>query len=192
MTPFDDLYNSLAAEVSASGPDHLSLVLLAAGRALRPLYDDWATQTQSINQSDLLDEAQRVLTTGNQASSLRLLKERLEEQMPWGEAIRGVPSADAQTVWEAHWLAADAVLEPLEPAVRFVEPPLQPVLIAASERLFGVSDVGSGPHEAPMQRQILGEPDVVRAIEWFRDALARPNATLSELLAPDPHPLMPS
>ena len=68
---------------------------------------------------------------------------------------------------------------------------LQPVLERASERLFGVSQIGSGPDEHAQLSQLMADSQVDRALTWLRTAVRLVAEGDTPPPVPDAHPLLP-
>jgi len=119
--------------------------LAAAARALMPRYLDWLEATSPSGEGkgvllDVLEEAERFVLDASSKPSSDLLE----------RAQIGAPDEPSDAVWftsaQDCWICADSALRVAldqyraPDAMWFV---LEPLFQATSERLFGVSDVGS-------------------------------------------------
>lgn len=175
MTTFDDLLAELAAEIDGLSSPAGAALFMGCCQALRPHYDRWA-EHRGTSAADVLDEAlaaARTFATGGViAADAPALLARVEEATPEGES----PDANSSTFAQDCWICGDVALRTAighdGPPGYAIEYALDPIVTTATERLFGVSQLGSGPDEDAGIRAILAEPDVQAAVEAARSAIA--------------------
>lgn len=175
MTDFDDLLADLAGDIDALPAPAVSVLFIGCCRALRPHYDRWADH-RGTSAADVLDaalDAARAFATGGALDpAAPALLARVEEATPEGDSPDEYSSTFAQDCWICGDVALRTAIGQDGPAGYAIEYVLDPMVITATERLFGVSQLGSGPDEDAGVRAILAEPDVRAAVDACRAAIA--------------------
>lgn len=195
MTALDQVLDDLGAEIAALETSGRVVLYRACGRALRPLYEQWARVTGQPDASSSLDRVDALceesLLLGYSAPGAASLLSELEVAMPPGDAIGDVSSTGAQACWIAYDTSLRVLVESAFRADLCVEYMLQPLLASVSERLFGFSQVGSGPHEEVQLEELVAEPRTQEAVRWIQSAclIARSDDLLP--LHGRHHPLLP-
>jgi len=175
MTAFDDLLAELAADIDGLSAPAASGLFVGCCQALRPHYRRWAEHT-GTDDGDVLDAAlgvaRRFATSGAVEPGADALLARVEAATPPGDAPDDYPSTFAQSCWIAGDMALRTAVSDDSPGYG-IEYALDPVMATATERLYGVSQVGSGPDEEAQVQAILAEPDVRAAVDACRAVIAR-------------------
>jgi hypothetical protein len=175
MTDFDDLLAELAAEIDGLSAPAGAALFVGCCQALRVHYDRWADH-RGTSAADVLDEAlaaARTFATGGQLDAgAPALLARVEEATPEGDSPDAYSSTFAQDCWICGDVALRAAIGQDGPPGYAVEYALDPIVITVTERLFGVSQLGSGPDEDAGIRAILAESDVQAAVDACRTAIA--------------------
>lgn len=176
MTAFDDLLAELAADIDGLSAPAASGLFAGCCQALRPHYRRWAEHT-GIDDGGVLDEALRVAgrfaTSGEVEPGADALLARVEAATPPGDAPDEYSSTFAQSCWICGDMALRTAVSPEGGAGFGIEYALDPVMATATERLYGVSQVGSGPDEDAQVQTILAEADVQAAVDACRVVIAR-------------------
>lgn len=147
----------------------------AAARALYPGYEMWATA--SGVSSSLFDQALRLASAhaigrGDRQASVDLL----------AAMDSTAPEGDSATVAQDAWICVDIALRiatedyPSESGAWYV---LEPRFQSETQKIFGVSDVGS-PEQVKGESQVLESPIMVRAKEAIEEVQHRLVVSLAE------------
>jgi hypothetical protein len=175
MTAFDDLLADLAGEIDGLAVPAASALFIGCCQALRPHYDRWAAH-RGTSAADVLDDAlaaaRTFATGGGVPMGADALLARVEEATPEGDSPDAYSSTFAQSCWICGDVALRTAIGDGGPPGYAVEYALDPMMITATERLFGVSQLGSGPDEDAGVRAVLAEPDVQAAVDACRTAIA--------------------
>ena len=175
MTAFDDLLAELAAEIDGLSATAGAALFIGCCEALRPHYRRWADH-RGTSAEEVLDTAlataRAFATTGHAGPDAAALLTRVEEATPAGDSPDEYSSTFAQDCWICGDVALRTAVGRDGPPGYAVEYALDPAMITATERLFGVSQLGSGPDEDAGVRAVLAEPDVRAAVDACRAAIA--------------------
>lgn len=189
MSSLDTELSELAARIESLPTRGVVGLFWACAIALLPRFQEWAVRrhvrTESLLQS-ALQAAYEFAASGSDAAVSEELLAALEASTPEGQSLDDFPSTSAQDCW----ICADIGVRVLVdrsyspgPAIEFA---LEPVLTAASEELFGVSQVGSSDQEETQLSELMRHEKVRNAIEflrWATDFLGnRPTPTPEELM----------
>lgn len=173
MTPLDELLDGISIGIGGLSRRAQSAFFLACGTALLGEYERWATR-RDIAPSDVVAQACSVArtfgTTGAIPPDKPHLLGALEAITP-GESPDEVASTTAQDCLICIDCSLRVAIDEDFEAGPCVEYALQPVTEAASERLFGVSQIGSGPDELPMTRLLLNDARVEAATSFCHGAI---------------------
>jgi hypothetical protein len=176
MTAFDDLLAELATDIDGLSAPAASGLFAGCCQALRPHYRRWA-EHRGTDDGDVLDAALgaagRFATSGAAEAGADALLERVEAATPPGDAPDEYSSTFAQSCWICGDLALRTAVSQDGGPGYGIEYALDPVVTTATERLYGVSQVGSGPDEDAQMLAVLAEPDVRAAVEACRAVVAR-------------------
>lgn len=156
--------------------------------ALQPEYQEWAARSNAGTDrilSEALAAAHQFAAYDREPAGQEELLHALEVSVPAGES----PDALSATAAQDCWICADVAIRVLVhdsynagPAIEYA---LEPTLQRASEELFGVSQVGSGPSENELVDELLAHPPVSEAVgflQWATDYLkSRPSPSELEL-----------
>jgi hypothetical protein len=152
----------------------------ACSSALLREYRKWEACADAHSEfllGEALAAAYQFVAFGQEPSGKEELLNLLEASAPPGD-LAGKTDEAAETAAQDCWICADVCIRVLVhkdynagPAIEYA---LEPILQHATEYLFGVSQVGSGPHEFEQVEAILAQPAVSRAIDfiqWATDLL---------------------
>ena len=195
MTALDQVLDELGVDIGSLGTPACVVLYRACGRALRPLYDEWTRATGQPDASASLDGVdalcEEFLLSGVAASGAANLLAELEQTIPPGDAIGDVSSTGAQACWIAYDTSLRVFVDTTFRAEMCVEYVLQPLLASVSERLFGFSQVGSGPEEETQLEELMAEDRMLEAVLWIRSACLIARSDDLQPLPGQPHPLLP-
>jgi hypothetical protein len=173
MRVYDQILADLAAGISALPPRNATLLFAAAAKALQPEYQAWAAHSRAPS-GMLLERALTVafelVLVGRADVDLVELLDDIEGATP-GESPDWFPSTNAQDCLICADVAIRVNVDRSFAAGPVVEYALEPVLQAASERLFRVTSLGGGPDEQAQEAILLDDDRVVGAIASVRDAI---------------------
>jgi hypothetical protein len=99
----------------------------------------------------------------------------MEVATPEGESPDAYSSTAAQDCWICADIAVRVMTRPDYSAGSGIEYALEPLLQAETERVHGVSQLGSGPHENEQMSEVLRQPRIVDALgfcDWAVLAMA--------------------
>jgi hypothetical protein len=189
LTALDALIDELAGGIAGLTPRSVVALFSSCALALLPEFRRWAAHTGASE--ELLQRALAVADrfavagTAPARAGLAELLEDFAASTPPGESPDAVVSTFAQDCWICADACVRVLVEDSYTAGVAIEYALEPVVSTASQRLFGVSQVGSGDQEERQIRTILADPAVVAAAEYLRWAIAtlaeRPAPTAEEL-----------
>jgi hypothetical protein len=165
MTSLDRVLAELSTEIDAL-PKRAAVALFGAcAGGLRPGFEVWANAHNQESRGLLewaLAAAFSFVQDGRSADMKNLLL-GFEESTP------------DETIAQDCWICADTAIrlaiQPEFHAGPVIEYALEPVLQAATQSLFGVSQVGSGPREEEQVAAVLSVHRVVDAIAFCRWAI---------------------
>ena len=171
MTSFDKLLADLADGLNTLSSRSQVAFFWAASWALRPEFRRWAAH-RGVPTETLLDQAVRVAeqfaVEGIRAADVEVLLRALEEATPAGESPDTYSSTSAQDCWICADLCIRVMTDDGMASGYGVEFALEPVVSSATERAFGISQVGSGPQEDQQLQTVLRDPRVMSAIDFCR------------------------
>jgi hypothetical protein len=176
VSTYDDLLAELGGQVDALPRRSASLVFLACGEALLPDLREWA-RLREQDPDPLLAAAAAgaesyALRGLVPAAGMRLLS-WLEAATPPGDQPDATTAATAQDCWICFDVAVRIAVDRAYHPGTAVEYSLEPVIGAATLRLHGVTQVGSGPDEADQLSVVLADAQVAAAIGFWRWVLER-------------------
>lgn len=172
MSPFEESaerIGSLLSSLSARGQVALAV---CTSRVLTSHYREWCAERGLEDHSDLLLEAQdgaARFATGDDAPCRQGLLADLEEATPSDQS-----GGSTFTAIQNGWICADIAIRiqrdefAIEQSAWYL---LEPTFQAVSERLFGVTDVGSREQDTK-EAEALRHPDLVAALRGLEDAAA--------------------
>jgi hypothetical protein len=174
-TTYDLLIDHLTNQVNALSRRSQAAFFWACAQALLPEYQRWATlrgkSEALLDQTLSIAEAFALTGVLPGRPQLEQLLVDLEEACPPGES----PDEFSHTNAQDCLICADTCIRPFVdetwspgPVIWYA---LQPILEETTEQCFGVSDVGSGPHEEAQMQVIQSQPAMVAAIEFCRWAI---------------------
>jgi hypothetical protein len=166
MTSYDAVLDRVGARIDRLPRRCVAALFLACSMGLRPELEAWMTR-QGIGRSDVFDRAARAVrdyAVGAVPVAATLL------DAVWAEVP---PGEETTTAEEDCWICLDvavrvAVDEAFVPGP-CIEYALEPKSEVISERLFGVTQVGSGPGEEEAMRTLLADTEfrvAVGFVEW--------------------------
>jgi hypothetical protein len=188
LTALDTLLDSLAAHISRLSKRALVGLFWSCATALEPEYRAGAAHRNARNDQTLheaLTGAHRFAAFGRELVDREVLLHALEVSAPAGQSPDTVCATAAQDCWICADVAIRVLVQDDYTAGPAIEYALEPALQHASEELFGVSQVGSGPIENEQLEMILAHPSASEAVDfvqWATDYLAnRPSPSEDEL-----------
>ena len=170
MTSYDRLLMALGERIDSLPKRSISALFLACAEALRPAFRDWAAHRGESTEPLLeraISSARSFAITGQPPADVHELLASVEEATPEGESWHGVPSTTAQDCWICAGIAIRVISDPEYRAGPGVEYALEPVMGRVTERLHGVSQLGSGPDESAQMEEVLRQPEIVEALGFF-------------------------
>jgi hypothetical protein len=190
MSAYDAALDDLAARIRDLSIRALAGLFWACSTALLPEAEAWAQHRgEQVNPAlaQGLSAAYQLAAAGAQPPDPGQLLHALEISTPPGDSADYYCSGSAQDCW----ICADVCIRVLVdsgydpgPAIEY---PLEPIMAAATQELFGVSQVGSGDQEEAQIRAIMAHPRVAAAItfcQWATEFLhERPLPTQEDLAA---------
>jgi hypothetical protein len=177
LTTLDAVIDELEAMVNRLSRRSAAGLYWACSSALAPFYVKWATEVGVQSEAALgqvLATAYEFAVSGREPDRTAELLQALESSTPPGELLYRA-SKLLETAAQDCWICADATIrtlvDPSLTAGRAIWYALEPVLQHATERLFGVLQVGSGPDEYRQIESVMSEPDVSAATDFVRWAV---------------------
>lgn len=200
MTALDEGLAQLSAGIENLSTRATAALFAACACGLRPGFLEWAALRRTGTEA-LLEQALRSALAfargGVTDIDTRDLLRLLEEATPPGDAPDLVSSTVAQDCWICADTAIRVIVEPGFRAGPVIEYALEPILHATTERLFGVSQVGSGNAEETQLAAVLRDDQVSEAFafcRWAIDILLRtpePNDEVTHALCSRAAALLP-
>jgi len=195
MNSFDALLAGLARQLRELDPASQAEFFLQCGLALRPLYERWLDETGRPDRAGVLDTAALLVgerrSAANTSLDAEVILTSMEAEFPPGDALGDVSSTGAQSCWIAYDTALRLVIDASFAAEASVEYLLEPVTVGVSERLFGYSQIGSGPDEDRHMSALVADQQMAVAVDWISEVI---KAMLRSAPIPDAgthHPLIP-
>lgn len=188
MTTLDQRLSELSVEIDRLSAQSASALFVGCARALLPRFNEWAERRGRTTQPLLgraLATASAFALTGVVADDAAELLVSVEAATPEGDSPDAVSSTPAQDCWICADIAVRVMTQPGYSAGSGIEYALEPLLQAETERVHGVSQLGSGPSENELMDEVLRQPKVVDAFSfcwWAVSVLAeRDEVTPAEL-----------
>lgn len=188
MTDLDSVLAELTGRIRPMAKRSVVSLFWSCASALLPEFEAWAAH-RNVTTASILNEAleagYRYAVLEVEPVEARSLLQALERSTPAGDSPDHVSSTAAQDCWICADVAIRVLVDANYDAAPAIEYALEPVLVYATQELFGVSQVGSGEREAAQIREILGHPAVGLGIEfcrWATEFLShRPSPTVEDL-----------
>lgn len=187
MKGYDEVLGRLGNDINRLSLRSRVGLFWACASGLMPAYKAW-TAAHEGEPGALIDEALAMAETfavlGVEPVGAASLLRKLEAATPAGDSPGSRSSMAAQDAWICADIGIRLLVEPYNagPAIEFA---LEPIVAAATEQLFGVSQIGSGAHEKSQDAQLLRHDLVARAINairWSIDFLRdRPAPSIRDL-----------
>jgi len=169
MTQLDAKLSELATGVNLLPIRSLVALFWACSDALMPAFQAWAELRGDAGEP-LLHEAQAVARgfarSGAPPAQGEFLLGELAAAAPPGDSPDEYSSTAAQDCWICADVGIRVLVDRQYGAGPAIEYALEPILAAATEELFGVSQVGSGNDEESQLSELLQHPRVAAAIEF--------------------------
>jgi hypothetical protein len=173
VSPFEEAAAELRAEISALPHRDRCLLFLSASRALSNGHDRWADAAgrpdRIVERSALTAEAEKFILRG-EVPEPGLLLDRIALNVP-GEPTDVPEFTSGQDCWICLDTSVRGMVGGYSPADAgwyLVEPIFQ----AVSQRLYGLTDVGSAL-QGTAEARILQDPLVVAALDAVRNAVGQ-------------------
>jgi hypothetical protein len=141
----------------------------ACSGALLPEFQAWAVHREEHTEPLLrtaLAAAHEFAAQGTGVPRARSLLVALEGSTPSGVSPDEVSAASAQDCWICADVSIRVQVDHGYDAGLAIEYALEPVISAASETLYGVSQIGTSDQEQEQIRVLLQHPKVVAALEF--------------------------
>jgi hypothetical protein len=177
-TELETLTGDLAARIDRLPRRSAVALYWACSSGLFAAYQEWAVLAEARTEPILcaaLAEGYRFALWGREIphDGPELLQ-ALEDSAPPGE-LADRAGTRLETAARDCWICGDVPIRLLVDgdyrAGGAIWYALEPVLQHATERLFGVLQVGDGPDENHQRQAIMAEPDVARAVDFVRWAV---------------------
>lgn len=171
MTALDDVFEDLAGEVGELSARAISVLFAASAEALSPEFHRWAEHWHRNGERLLelsIELAFEIGRTGRTATNLTEVLRSIESETPPGDSADSTSSTFAQDCWICADVALRVHAEPAFGAGPAIYYAIEPIIQAASERLFGVSSLGAGAEGAAQETILLADVRVARALEFVR------------------------
>jgi hypothetical protein len=171
VTLLDDELDDLASKIRLLSMRSVVGLFWACSGALVPEFQAWAEHREEHTEPLLrtaLAAAYEFAAHGTEVASKRSLLSALEGATPSGVSPDEVSSASAQDCWICADVSIRVLVDQGYDAGPAIEYALQPVISAASETLYGVSQLGASDQEQEQVRMLLQHPKVVGALKFCR------------------------
>jgi hypothetical protein len=186
LTMLDAFADEMTTKIDSLSKRSIVALYWACSSALVPVYRKWAADTRAQTERVLdtaLTAGYQFVVSGLEPAGKRELLQALEVSAPPGDLLykagKSLETA-AQDCWICCDIGVRVLVDDSYSAGGAIEYPLEPVLQRATERLYGVLQVGSGPDECRQVEAVMSEPDVSDAVDFVRWAVS----TLDDQLAP--------
>jgi hypothetical protein len=186
LTVLDAFVDEMTTKIDRLSMRSIVALYWACSSALAPVYRKWVADTHAQTERVLevaLTAGYQFAVSGREPSDKRELLQALEVSAPPGDLLykagKSVETA-AQDCWICGDIGIRVLVDDGYSAGGAIEYPLEPVLQCATERLYGVLQVGSGPDEYRQVEAVMSEPDVSGAVDFVRWAVS----FLDDQLAP--------
>jgi hypothetical protein len=180
LTMLDAFVEDMTTRIDRLSKRSIAALYWACSSALVPVYRKWAAGTGAQAEPILiaaLTAGYQFVVSGREPADKRELLQALEVSAPPGDLLYTADKS-LETAAQDCWICGDIAIRVLVDdgysAGGAIEYSLEPVLQHASERLFGVLQVGSGPDEYREIEAVMSEPDVSAAtdfVQWAVDFL---------------------
>lgn len=177
LTMLDAFIEDMTTRIDRMPKRSIAALYWACSSALVPLYRKWAADTGAQTEPILgavLTAGYQFVTSGREPADKRELLQVLEVSAPPGDLLYKADKS-LETAAQDCWICGDIGIRVLVDdgysAGGAIEYSLEPVLQRATERLFGVLQVGSGPDEYRQIEAVMSEPDVSAATDFLRWAV---------------------
>ena len=181
MNAMDQLVIDLPVRVRVLNRRRVAALFAICASGLRNAALEWDTRWH-LGELPILDRAVAIAldyaTAAEVSSDIAGLLTRLAAATPPGESRAGVSPTPAQDSWICADTAIRVIVDEAFDAGPIIEYALQAIVEDATERIYGVSDVGS-EREDEAAEDILRDVKVVRAVGFV--------TTLIEALREAPH-----
>jgi hypothetical protein len=182
LTRLDELLAELALRVGQLSKRSQVALFWSFASALQPEYRRWVTHSKDQHEPILLEAltvAHDFALSGIRVVTSTELLSDLEASVPAGESPDEISATAAQDCWICADVSIRVLADDNYNAAPAIEYAIEPMLQRATERIFGVSQVGSGEREREETEAILKDWYVSEAIEflsWATDYLSTRSA----------------
>lgn len=170
MTALDQHLSQLAVQIDRLSERSASALFVACAKALRPRFTEWVERRGRDSYPLLeraLSAASEFVVTGVAADDAAELVIEMEAATPEGDSPDSFSSTPAQDCWICADIAVRLMTQDDHSAGFSIEYALEPLLQAETERVHGVSQLGSGPHENQQMDEVLRQPRIVAALDFL-------------------------
>jgi hypothetical protein len=188
VTPLDVELAELASKIDSLPKRSLVGLFWACSGALVPEFRAWAAHRGEHTEPLLaaaMAAAHGFAAHGSEPPRAASMLAALEASAPAGDSPDGVSSTSAQDCWICADVGIRVLVDQGYDAGPAIEYALEPVVSAASEELYGVSQLGTSGEEEEQVRVLLQHRKVAAALEfcrWATDFLQdRPSPTEKDL-----------
>jgi hypothetical protein len=177
MTPFDAELAGLVVKIESLHKRALVALFWACSGALLPEFRAWASYRGDQRERLLelaISAAREFAAHGTEPLEAADLLAALEASTP-----AGVSSTSAQDCWICADVGIRVLVDQGYDAAPAIEYALEPVVSAATEELYGVSQLGTSDDEEEQVRALMEHHKVMAALEFCRWATGFLRARLS-------------
>jgi hypothetical protein len=171
-TMLDTFVDDMATRIDRLSKRSIAALYWACSSALVPVYRKWAADMGARTEPILvaaLTAGYQFAVSGREPADKRELLQALEFSAPPGDLLYKA-GKNLETAAQDCWICGDVGIRVLVDdgysAGGAIEYSLEPVLQRATERLFGVLQVGSGPYEYRQMEPVMSEEGVSAAVDF--------------------------
>jgi len=171
MTPIDAELTELASRIESLSKRSLVGFFWACSGALLPEFQAWAAHRGERTEPLLrfaMAAVHEFAAHGTEPPGAARLLAALEASTPAGDSSDDVSSTSAQDCWICADVGIRVLVDRGYDAGPAIEYALEPVISAASEDLYGVSQLGTSDEEEEQVRGLLQHRKVTAALEFCR------------------------
>lgn len=185
MTPLDAEISELASKIGSLPKRSLVGLFWACSDALLPEFQAWAAHRHERSEPllrEAMTTAYEFAARGTEPRGAADLLAVLEAATPAGDSPDEVSSTSAQDCWICADVGVRVLVDQDYEAGPAIEYALEPVISAASEELYGVSQVGASDEEEEQVGILLQHRKVAAALEfcWWATGFLRERPSPTE------------
>jgi hypothetical protein len=176
-TELENFADDMAAQIDQLSQRSTAALYWACSSGLFPAFREWAAVAGAQSEPILcaaLAGGHRFATWGREPNDKHELLQALDNSVPPGD-LADQAGTRLETAAQDCWICGDIPIRLLVDgeyrAGGAIWYALEPALQYATERLFGVLQVGSGPGEHGQIQAVMSEPEVATAVDFVRWAV---------------------